>query len=187
MAPSPSPSFIALLQEQLRRREDFSCLLADELAFCYPLASDIRPVVDMHKVCGRTVTVRTMGYDLSAVYEGISASEPGDIVVTDTRGNQQLAFWGETTTITALERGIAAVVIDGCFRDVEAIRRLGFPVFARGTVPNPAPRTQKGVINCSIQCGGAPVRPGDTLLGDDNGIVIIPQGTEQHFLTRFGD
>ena len=92
MANSPSPGFIALLQEQLHSREDFSCSLADELAFCYPLASDVRSVVGNHKVCGRTVTVRTMGYDLSAVYAGIAAGRPGDIVVIDTRGNQQLAF-----------------------------------------------------------------------------------------------
>ena len=163
MASSPSLNFVKLLQEQLHSREDFSCSLADELAFCYPLVSDIRPVVGSHKVCGRIVTVRTMGYDLSAVYDGIAAGQPGDVLVIDTKNNQHLAFWGETTTLTALERGITAVVIDGCCRDVEAIRRLGFPVFARGTVPNPAPRTQKGVINCAIHCGGVPVHPADTL------------------------
>lgn len=155
--------------------EDVTCLVSDHLGRLNALAPRIHPLVANCRVAGPVVTVKTLGNDLTAVFAAIDIAHPGDVIVIDTQGSHNTAFWGENTTLAALQRDLAGVVIDGPCRDISALRRLGFPVFGTGACPNAGVASGRGRVNQIIQCGGVPVSPGDIVVGDDNGVVIIPQ------------
>ena len=89
-------------------------------------------------------------------------------------GELNTALWGELTTLAALRKGLAGVVIDGAVRDIAAIRRSLLPVFARAVVPNAGGAEYLGELNVTVQCGGQVVRPGDWVIGDDDGVVVVP-------------
>jgi 4-hydroxy-4-methyl-2-oxoglutarate aldolase len=127
------------------------------------------------QMCGPAVTVRTAALDNGVVHKAIELAEPGDVLVIDRNGDRKHACWGEMTSIFAQERGIAMTVIDGPLTDIVEIEEMGYLVFASGIAPITTRSTgQTGEINTVIQCGGVPVAPGDIVLADDNGIVVLP-------------
>lgn len=168
-----SADTLASLRDLLEE-EGITCMLCDSMGRTNAMTAEVRPLWEGARFAGPTVTARTLGTDLSAVFEAIDACQPGDVLVISTHGIRTSAFWGENTTLSALNRGIAAVVIDGPCRDVGAVRRLRFPVFATGATPNAGLPGGKGWVNVPIQCGGVVVQPGDILVGDENGVVVIP-------------
>jgi 4-hydroxy-4-methyl-2-oxoglutarate aldolase len=91
------------------------------------MTSDMRPLFEGIRLVGTAVTVKTLAADLAAAFKAIDVSQPGDIVVIDSRGPVDTAFWGENMTMSALNRGVVSAVIDGACRDVEEIRRMRFP------------------------------------------------------------
>lgn len=135
---------------------------------------------DIHSICkgtkavGRAVTVQTFPGDWAKPVEAINAALPGDIIVIN-NNSTHVAPWGELATLSSINKGVAGVVIDGAVRDVDDIRRLNFPVFATSIVPNAGEPKGFGEINTEIQCGGQTVKPGDFIVGDDNGVVVIPR------------
>jgi len=133
-----------------------------------PLCGDARMV-------GRAVTVQGFAGDWAKPVEAIDIAEPGDVLVISNNGATNVACWGELATMSAMERGLAGVVIDGAVRDIDDIRRLGFPVFARAVTPNAGEPKGFGEINAEVQCGGQTVRPGDWIAGDASGVVVIPR------------
>lgn len=163
-------TFRTLLEEG-----DLSCTVSDALGRGGGLSAGFRPVWPGAKLLGPAVTVRTFGTDLSAVFAGIAAAPAGSVVVIDSHGVTHAAFWGERTTRAALARGVAGAVIDGACRDVGALRRLGFPVFSTGVTPNAGLPGGRGEINVPVAVGGQPVLPGDLMVADDNGVVVVPQ------------
>jgi 3-hexulose-6-phosphate synthase/6-phospho-3-hexuloisomerase len=96
------------------------------------------------------------------------------IVINNDRATH-VAPWGELATISCIQKGISGVVVDGAVRDVDEIRKIGFPVFARAAVPNAGEPKGYGEINAEITCCGQTVRPGDWIAGDENGVVVIPR------------
>jgi regulator of RNase E activity RraA len=136
------------------------------------------------RLAGSALTVRLVAPHGGAVHMAIDAAQPGDVIVIDTGGNRTHACWGDGTTIAAKARGVAGVIIDGMATDVQDLRRLGFPVFCRGlSVLTTKATFEDGEVNGSIVCGGTPVAPGDLVLADDNGVVVIPQ-TEAEAVVR---
>ncbi|KAB2947594.1 MAG: bifunctional hexulose-6-phosphate synthase/ribonuclease regulator [Candidatus Methanoperedens sp.] len=135
---------------------------------------------DIHSICkgtkavGKAVTVQTFPGDWAKPVEAINAALPGDIIVIN-NNSTHVAPWGELATLSSINKGVAGVVIDGAVRDVDDIRRLNFPVFATSIVPNAGEPKGFGEINTEIQCGGQTVKPGDFIVGDDNGVVVIPR------------
>jgi 3-hexulose-6-phosphate synthase/6-phospho-3-hexuloisomerase len=133
---------------------------------------------DIHSICpgtkavGRAVTVQTFPGDWAKSVEAINVAVPGDIIVIN-NNSTHVAPWGELATLSSINKGVAGVVIDGAVRDVDDIRRLNFPVFATSIVPNAGEPKGFGEINAQIQCGGQTVNPGDFIVGDDNGVVVI--------------
>lgn len=125
-------------------------------------------------IAGPAVTVRTYPGDWAKPVEAIDACQPGDVLVIDA-GGRPPAVWGELATESCLQRGIAAVIIDGAIRDVDAIRELGFPAWARHQVPHAWEPKGFGEVGAPIVCGGQRVRPGDWIVGDDSGLVVVPQ------------
>ena len=127
------------------------------------------------KAVGPAVTVRTVGGDWAKPVEAIDVAGPGDVLVISNDGRRDVAPWGELATHSARNRGVAGVVIDGAVRDVDDIREMNFPVFATATVPNAGDPKGLGEINTEIPCSGQEVRPGDWIVADESGVVVVPR------------
>ena len=126
-------------------------------------------------VCGPATTVRTMAIDSTVVHKAIDLAEPGDVLVIDRTGDTKHACWGEMTSLAAHVRGLAATVVDGPATDVVEIEEMGYLVFSRGVSPiTTRSLAQFGEINTVVQCGGVTVSPGDIVLADDNGVLVLP-------------
>lgn len=157
--------------------------ISDFLDKTSAMISDIRPVYAEAHITGSALTVKSIGGGVLPVAKAITTAMPGDVLVIDAHGNKNLAVMGELMTTDAMSRGIVGAVVDGCVRDVEAIKRLNFPVFARGVVPNVGTTKFTGEINGNIQCGGVEVKPGDVIVGDENGVVVVPREKAEAALT----
>jgi len=127
------------------------------------------------KMAGRAVTVHTVGGDWAKPVEAIDSAKKGDVIVINNDGVTEVAPWGELATLSCLQKGIAGVVIDGAVRDVDDIRDMNFPLFAKAIVPNAGEPKGYGEINTEIRCAGQFVRPGDWIIGDASGVVVVPQ------------
>ncbi len=134
----------------------------------------IKPIVKGRKIVGKAVTVYTMDGDWAKTVEAIDVAEKGDVIVIKCSGDNA-AVWGELATRSCINKGIEGVVIDGAVRDVDDIVKLGFPVFAKKIVPNAGEPKGFGEINVKIICGGVEVNPGDWIVADDNGVMVIPK------------
>ncbi|OPY51388.1 MAG: Bifunctional enzyme Fae/Hps [Methanosaeta sp. PtaU1.Bin112] len=126
------------------------------------------------KIVGRAVTVQTFAGDWAKPVEAIDLCGPGDVLVIY-NGSNYIAPWGGLATLSSKNRGIEGVVIDGAVRDVDEIRELKYPLFASGITPNAGDPKGMGEINSEITCGGQTVRPGDYIVGDESGVVVIPK------------
>ncbi len=134
----------------------------------------IKPIVKGRKIVGKAVTVYTMDGDWAKTVEAIDVAGKGDVIVIKCSGDNA-AVWGELATRSCMNKGIEGVVIDGAVRDVDDIAKLGFPVFAKKIVPNAGEPKGFGEINVKIICGGVEVNPGDWIVADDNGVMVIPK------------
>lgn len=127
------------------------------------------------KFAGPAVTVQTFAGDWAKPVEAIDLCRPGDVLVINNDGGTHVAPWGELATHSAQVQGVAGIVIDGAVRDVDDIRAMGFPLFARACVPNAGEPKGFGEINAEITCCGQQVRPGDWIIADESGVVVIPK------------
>lgn len=168
----------------LLRYDSVTCALSDCMGRFGAMTSEVRPLFDAIRFAGVATTARTLSSDLAAVFKAIDVSRPGDVVVVDTHGARDTAFWGENMTLSAQNRGVAGAVIDGACRDVVEIRRMRFPLFCNGTVPNVAAVAGYGEVNVRIQCAGQAVCPGDIIVADENGVVVVPLAAAADLLER---
>jgi 3-hexulose-6-phosphate synthase/6-phospho-3-hexuloisomerase len=134
----------------------------------------INAIVSGAKMAGPALTVWTYPGDWAKPVEAIDQAQPGQVLVIDA-GGRPPAVWGEKATMSCLQRKLAGVVIDGAIRDVGNIRRMGFPAFARLVTPVAGEPKGQGVIGVSVSIGGQYIRTGDWVIGDDDGVVVIPQ------------
>ncbi len=126
------------------------------------------------RMVGRAFTVRTVDGDWAKPVEAIEKAEAGDVLVVDAGGGTT-AVWGELASWSCKTKGIQGIVIDGAVRDVDEIRELGFPVFARHCASNASDPKGYGGMSIEVNCGQRRVRPGDWILGDDSGVMVIPK------------
>jgi 3-hexulose-6-phosphate synthase/6-phospho-3-hexuloisomerase len=126
------------------------------------------------KMVGRAVTVQTFAGDWAKPVEAIDVAGKNEVIVINNNGATHVAPWGELATLSCMKKGLSGVVIDGAVRDVDDIRMMKFPVFAKAIVPNAGEPKGFGEINAEIQCGSQYVRPGDWIIGDESGVVVIP-------------
>jgi len=143
----------------------------------------IHPVAPGLKMVGRAVTVRTYPGDWAKPVESIDIGGKGDVIVIEA-GGQGPAVWGELASWSCRVQGIEGVVIDGAIRDVEDIREMGFPAFSRLISPTAGEPKGFGEINVEITCGEVKVKPGDYIIGDDNGIVVVPKESSVEVANR---
>ena len=140
----------------------------------------ISPGVKMH---GKALTVRTYPGDWAKAVEAIDIAESGQVIVIDA-GGVGPAVWGELATHGAIQKKISGVVIDGAIRDVEEIRRLKFPAFAKLIMPSAGEPKGFGEIGVPVNIGGTKVFTGDYIAGDDDGVVVIPGERIVEFTNR---
>lgn len=126
-------------------------------------------------MAGSALTVRTHPSDNLLVHKAMDIARPGDIIVVDASGDTEHAIIGEIMSFYAKSKGIGGFVIDGAVRDRLGIVRLGLPVFAKGTTPRGPYKEGPGEVNTTVSCGNVPVSPGDIIVGDDDGVVVIPK------------
>ena len=126
------------------------------------------------KIVGRAVTVQTFAGDWAKPVEAIDLAGPGDVLVVY-NGSNFIAPWGGLATLSCKMKGIEGVVIDGAVRDVDEIRAMKYPVFSSGITPNAGDPKGMGEINSEINCAGQIVKPGDYIVGDECGVVVIPK------------
>lgn len=138
------------------------------------MAGAIKPVQEGMKVLGQARTVTCMVGDNSAVHMAIGMLEPGQILVVDAGGFEDTAIWGGIMTRAAIRQKIGGLVVDGAVRDVAEIREFGFSTFARAIVPAGPHKGFGGIIDGPIACAGCPVKSGDLVIGDDDGVCVVP-------------
>lgn len=136
------------------------------------LHPDIRPIQQGVTLAGRAVTAACQPGDNLAIHRALLTAEPGDVLVVEA-GGHLAGYWGELLAVAAIARGIAGLVIDGGCRDTAALRRHSFPVWSAGVSVHGTVKAVRGTINEPIVVGGVAVSPGDYVLADDDGVVII--------------
>lgn len=148
------------------------------------LNPEIKPLKEEYKLAGRTLTVKIPVGDNLAVLKAIRESKPGDILVIDAKGDQYRAIAGDFVVGMAKTLGVGGLVVDGVIRDIIGIKELNFPIFSKGTTVASSGKTGVGDINIPISCGGVSINPGDIIVGDADGVVVIPQSIEQEVLIK---
>lgn len=135
------------------------------------------------KLVGRALTVQTVDGDWAKPVEAIDKAGKGTVIVIDASGGTT-AVWGELASWSCKTKGIAGVVIDGCARDIDAILDMDFPLFSRNAAPNAGEPKGHGEIGGEIICGGQTVRTGDWIIGDESGVVAVPQESAVEIANR---
>jgi RraA family protein len=137
-----------------------------------------------HRLCGPACTVKVFPGDNLMVHKSLDVAMPGDIVVIDAHGSSMNAVLGDLVSTKSKHRGIAGFVVDGFIRDLPDILELEFPIFARGTTSIGPLHRGPGEINYPVCCGGIVVNPGDIIVADGAGVVVIPQEIAADLLIR---
>ncbi len=133
----------------------------------------IKPVTSLKRFAGTAVTVDIPAGTAGLVPDAISCLQEGDVLVIAAKGYPERGTWGDYRSICAKMKGAAAVVTDGACRDVRGLEEAGFPVFARAVCAASSSQEREGEINVPVECGGVPVRPGDLVIGDENGVIVL--------------
>ena len=140
------------------------------------LPHHIKPISSRTKLAGPAVTVNSPPMDNLMLHQALYVAEPGTVLVVEVNRGYEGGYWGEIMTIAAQQRKIAGLVIDGCVRDADLIEQLGFPVFSRGLSVRGTDKQGGGHINSPIDVGDITIHPGDLVVGDRDGVVVVPAG-----------
>ena len=157
-------------------------------AYCDVLTRDrvmdmgMRPLwAPIPRIAGPAYPVRNEPADNLMLHIAIHRAPPGSVIVCQA-GDNDYAQAGGNVCAWAQKRGVAGIVVDGVLRDVGESREHGFPLFGRGIIPIPAKRTKVGVLNGPVTCGGVAVAPGDMVIADEEGIVVLPAAKAEEIL-----
>jgi regulator of RNase E activity RraA len=181
--PSPARLSASLIA---RFRGVASSNLADAMGRFNFMDSGIRSRSGL-PLAGLAVTVNCRPADNLMVHKALQVAEPGDIVVVCTCGNTSTAVFGELMCHTAAAKGLGGIVVDGAIRDVDGITKLGFPAYSRSVSPGACDKDGPGEINVPISCGGAVVMPGDIVVGDADGVSVVPRAHAEQVLAAVAE
>jgi len=159
-----------------------SSILADVAGRRGALSGRIVPLAPSMRFSGPALTVEVRPGDNLMIHAAMAIAKPGDVILVDGRGDLTSALMGEIMCQQCVALGVAGVVIDGAVRDCEAIRELGFPMYAAGLNPNGPTKFVPGRLNHPISIGGVTVRPGDLVVGDADGVTVIERDKAQAML-----
>jgi 4-hydroxy-4-methyl-2-oxoglutarate aldolase len=148
--------------------------VVDALGGSGALDPAIKPIGGTGVFCGVAVTCDDGPADNLATYASLTVVQPGDVVIATAHGFTRTAVLGDLLLGMLRNAGAAAFVTDGCVRDIAGIRAVGLPCYAAGVTPNSPSRHGPGAIGFPIVCGGTAVGPGDIVVGDEDGVVVVP-------------
>jgi RraA family protein len=146
--------------------------IADNMSRFFCVDAAIKPMNSKH-LLGTALTVRSSTADNLMFHKALDMAEPGDVIVVDVQGDMINSVAGEIMMRYAMKRGIVGFLIDGAVRDSGALKNLDFAVYARGANPKGPYKDGPGEINVPVSCGGVVVNPGDIIVGDEDGVVVI--------------
>ena len=158
--------------------------ISDMLNRLYTMSSGIHNLSNNEMIAGPACTVKVFPGDNLMVHKALDIAKPGDIVVVDAGNSIMNGIVGDLISTKAKHRGISAFVIDGLIRDLDDVQASGLPVFARGVCPIGPLHRGPGEINYPISCGGIVVNPGDIVVGDGDGIVVVRKEFAEEVLSR---
>ena len=160
--------------------------ISDLMNRLYAMEPEIKNMTDPDlRLVGPACTVKVYPGDNLMVHKALDIAQPGDVIVVDTSSSSLTAVLGDLVCTKARHRGVAGFIVDGLIRDLPAIKRLGdFPVFARDVTPKGPLHRGPGEIGYPISCGGIVVNPGDVVVADLNGVVIVPKDISDELLAR---
>lgn len=159
-------------------------IISDAMNRMNSMSAEIKSIIENVNIAGSAVTVQCIAGDNLMIHKAIYVAEAGDVIVVDARGHKETSVWGNIMTKACKIRGIEAVVIDGSIRDIRENREEKYPIFCKGVVPAGSQKNWGGNINVPIQCSGACVIPGDIIVGDDDGVVIVPREIAKEVLKK---
>ncbi|MBV2143801.1 RraA family protein [Falsochrobactrum sp. TDYN1] len=151
------------------------------------MSAIIKPVSIGLTLCGQARTVTSMAGDCGSICELIGIAEAGEVIVVDAGGVDDTAVWGGIMTAESAYRKLGGAVVFGAIRDVDEVRQLRFNMFCKSVVPRGPHHGFGGIIDGTISMAGAVVRPGDIVLGNDDGVVIVPLERAQEVLAAAQD
>lgn len=161
--------------------------ISDALGGLKHLNPAIKPLKEEYKICGRAVTVKMPAGDNMMVLAAMKEANPGDILVIDSETSKYRSFAGEFVISLAQTLDLGGIIADGTVRDIVGIKALNFPVFCTGITVACSDKFGKGSVNVPISCGGVPIFPNDIVVGDADGVVIIPTGQAEQVLAGAKD
>lgn len=143
------------------------------------LTGKIKPLDGRSFIAGPACTVQIVRDDSMGIFKGLSTAKTGDVLVVAVNGHMSYAFLGEIVITMAQTMGLAGIVIDGAVRDSQAIIQSRFPVFCQGITPSIGTSSKLSQVQVDIQCGGVAVHSGDIVVGDGDGVVVVPKNEMQ--------
>ena len=157
-------------------------ILADVAGRRGTLDGRIAAVLPSMKMAGPAFTIEVRAGDNLMIHAAMSMAKPGDILVVDGKGDRTCALMGSIMINGCKKMNLGGVVLDAAVRDIAELRELGFPVYAVGTNPNGPTKFTPGRINWPISCGGVSVNPGDLIVGDADGVVVVEREKAESLL-----
>lgn len=164
-------------------REIPAAVVSDMMNRSQVMGARIKPAAPGMKICGQARTVTCMSGDNSAPHRLIGMCRKGEVMVIDARGSENVAIWGGIMTEAAITRGIGGIVVEGAIRDVAEIRARGFAAFSSAIVPAGPHKNFGGTIDGQVSVGDCPVNPGDLIIGDDDGVAVVPLAWAERMLS----
>jgi 4-hydroxy-4-methyl-2-oxoglutarate aldolase len=137
----------------------------------------MRPLLPGRRISGAAVTSYNFPGDNLMIHVALKVAQPGQVLVLTNGGGTQGALWGDVACTFARKKGVAGVVADGAVRDVDALRELDFPVWATAISPSHPEKRGPGAVNVPIVVDGVLVEPGDVIVADGDGVLVIPRGS----------
>lgn len=157
-------------------------LIADSMGRYGAMKPYIKPIAYGRKMKGRAVTVQTYRSDNLMLHVALEMAQKGDVLVVDAGEITNAGLWGDLMTQMACIKGLNGVVTDGAVRDIEELIKSGLPIYSKSISPLGGFKSAGGSVNIRISCGGVVVLPGDIIIGDDDGVVVIPLGKAEEVL-----
>jgi len=146
--------------------------IADMMNRMFCLNAKIRPM-NSSPLCGPAFTISTRPGDNLLLHKALDMAQPGDILVVASQGDQSNSIMGELMALWAIKRGLGGFVFDGAIRDIGTLKNMAIPIYASGITPAGPYKDGPGEINFPVSCGGVVINPGDIVVGDEDGIVVI--------------
>jgi len=156
--------------------------ISDALKGYNHMNTAIKPIKDTYKMAGRAFTINIPAGDNTGILRGIREAKPGDVLVVDGKGYTERAVAGDFVISLAQSMGLQGIIIDGAIRDIQGIKDLDFPVFCRASTIAASIKAAPGELQIPISCGGVSVSPGDIIVGDADGVIVIPSRIEEKIL-----